>query len=200
MKNFRYILIAALLVSVSCQDEKIYDAKVDVTFVAKNEAGTRTSLVNDKVLWDDGDQIKVLWNGGSVMAEARVGDDRAEAAFSASVSEGKEYYAVSPYAAESSMTADVITVRVLQRQTGTFAGANFTVAKADDKNNMTFRHVVGYVEFMTDKAGTVEFSGAESDVLTGAVSVSGFDGDGYPRCSFDKGSSKVSVEVDEPGI
>ena len=200
MKNFRYILIAALLVSVSCQDEKIYDAKVDVTFVAKNEAGTRTSLVNDKVLWDDGDQIKVLWNGGSVMAEARVGDDRAEAAFSASVSEGKEYYAVSPYAAESSMTADVITVLVPQRQTGTFAGANFTVAKADDKNNMTFRHVVGYVEFMTDKAGTVEFSGAESDVLTGAVSVSGFDGDGYPRCSFDKGSSKVSVEVDEPGI
>ena len=200
MKNFKYILIAAVLVSASCQREEMnMETRVDVTFVASHESRTKTSLVNDNVLWESGDQIKILWNGGDAMSEARVGDDRSVAEFSASVPEGYDYYAVSPYAAESSLAGDVLTVVIPQNQTGTFAGANITVAKADAENGLKFRHAVGYVEFTTEKVGTVEFSGAENDVLAGTVTVSGFDGNELPKCSFDGGTAKVSVEVDEPG-
>ena len=200
MKNFKYILIAAVLVSASCQREEMnMETRVDVTFVASHESRTKTSLVNENVLWESGDQIKILWNGGDAMSEARVGDDRSVAEFSASVPEGYDYYAVSPYAAESSLAGDVLTVVIPQNQTGTFAGANITVAKADAENGLKFRHAVGYVEFTTEKVGTVEFSGAENDVLAGTVTVAGFDGNELPKCSFDGGTAKVSVEVDEPG-
>ena len=192
-------MMTALLVLFSCQHEEMGDARVDVTFRAVSEARTKTVLVNELVLWEEGDQVRLLWDGGSVMSQARVGDDRAMAEFDASVPEGYEYYAVSPYSAVSSLAADRISIEVPQVQAGTFAGANITVAKSDSQNNIVFRHAVGYVEFETEKTGTVEFSGAENDVLAGAVTVAGFDEDGAPQYSYRSGSSKVSVVVEEPG-
>lgn len=200
MKNFKYILIAAFGVFISCQSEEMNDdARKDVTFIARNEANTKTALVSDHVLWEEGDQIKLLWNGGAVMSEARVGDDKAVAEFVASVPDNQEYYAVSPYAATSSLSVGRISIEVPENQHGTFASANITVAKADGQNNLMFRHAVGYVEFATETTGTVEFCGAQDDVLTGTVTVAGFDEDGCPQYSYSKGSSKISVVVDEPG-
>ena len=203
MKNLKYIFIAVIFVLASCQREEHKeqsDSKIDVTFVATSENSTKTPLVNDNVLWEGGDQIRILWDGGSVMSEALVGDNREVAEFTASVDEGKTYYAVSPYAVKSSLVADdMLTVEVPQNQAGTFTGANIAVAKADEQNNLMFKHIVGYVEFSADKAGTVEFTGAEGDVLTGVVTIGDFDEKGLPQCSYDKGNSKVSVVVEEPG-
>ena len=53
MKMFKYIFIAVILVLASCQHEEVADVMVDVIFVAKSEPSTKTSLVNDYVLWDD---------------------------------------------------------------------------------------------------------------------------------------------------
>ena len=70
MKNFKYVLIAAILVSASCQrDQMNDDVRIDATFVAKNEGRTKTSLVSDNVLWDSGDQIRILWDGYYVLSE-----------------------------------------------------------------------------------------------------------------------------------
>ena len=202
MKNLKYIFIAALLVLASCQGEE-YEGKnaadVEVTFVARNEAGLKTGLVEDKVLWEEEDQIRIMWDGGSVMSEARLKNDRSVAEFVATVPAGKDYYAVYPYSAESSLASGKIAIEIPQTQSGDFAGANVTVAKADKQNNLAFRHVVGYVEFSTDKTGTFEFSGAGNDVLAGIVTVSDFDAEGVPLCSFNGGASKVSVVVEEPG-
>ena len=188
MKNLKYIFIAALVVLASCQveehDEK-NDANVDVTFIARNEAKVKTALnEEDKVLWDAEDQIAILWDGGAVMSEARLGTDRSVAEFTATVPAGKDYYAVYPYSDELSLTTAGIAVGVPRFQSGTFAGANITAAKADKQNNLAFKHIVGYVEFTTQKTGTVEFSGADNDVLAGVVSISGFDAEGVPHCSF----------------
>ena len=133
------------------------------------------------------------------MSEAQVVGDKSFAEFSASVPENHDYYAVYPYAATASLTAGRVSVEVPETQTGTFADANITVAKADSENTLAFRHVVGYVEFITEKTGTVEFCGAENDVLTGKVVITGFDERGNPLCSYSKGTSKVSVKVDKPG-
>ena len=203
MMNLKYIFIAALVVLASCQveeHEEKNDANVDVTFVARNEAKVKTTLnEDDKVLWDEEDQIAILWDGGSVMSEARLGTDRSVAEFTARVPAGKDYYAVYPYSDELSLTTAGIAVEVPHSQSGTFAGANITVAKADKQNNLTFKHVVGYVEFTTQTAGIVEFSGADNDVLAGVVSISGFDAEGVPHCSFREGQSNITVHVNEPG-
>ena len=203
MMNLKYIFIAALVVLASCQveehDEK-NDANVDVTFVARNEAKVKTALnEEDKVLWDAEDQIAILWEGGSVMSEAHLGTDRSVAEFTATVPADKDYYAVYPYSEELSLASGKIAIEIPQVQSGDFAGANVTVAKADKQNNLAFKHVVGYVEFTTQNTGTVEFSGADNDVLTGIVTVSDFDAEGVPLCSFNRGASKVSVVVEEPG-
>ena len=199
MKTLKYISIAALLMSASCQHEEITDTKVDVTFVAKAERRTKTALVNDHVLWEEGDRINVLWNGGSTESEARVGDDRSIAEFTASVPEGMAYYAVTPASVTSSLTVGRISIVVPQEQGGLFADANIAVAKADDQHNMTFMHAVGYVEFTTDKVGTVEFHGSQSDALAGTVTVTGFDNEGYPTFSCSKGTNKVTAVINEPG-
>ena len=200
MNNFKYILFATFLAFVSCQhEEAINDVRIDVTFIAQSEGRTKTVLANDYVLWDEGDQIKIMWEGGSAVSEARVGDDRTTAEFAASVPENQAYYAVTPHTVSSALTSDRITIDVPQNQTGTFAGANIAVAKADEQNHLMFRHAVGYVEFTTDKAGTVEFAGADNDILAGITTISGFEESGIPQYSYDKGTSKISVVVEEPG-
>lgn len=132
MKNFKCILIATLLVLASCQREAISDTRVDVTFVATSENRTKTALVNNHVLWEEGDCIKVMWDGGSVKSEARVGDDREIAAFTASVPEGYEYYAVTPYVMPSALQSNKLSIEVPQSQDGTFACANIACGSIRD--------------------------------------------------------------------
>lgn len=148
MTDLKYIFIAALLVLASCQGEEYEeknDANINVTFVARNEAKVKTTLnQDDSVLWEEEDKIKIIWEGGSVMAEACLGDDKSVAEFTATVPAGKDYYAVYPYSDEVSLTKDGVVVDIPQSQSGTFAGANITVAKADKQNNLEFKHVVGY--------------------------------------------------------
>ena len=115
MKNFKYIFIAALGVLASCQveeHEEKNDANVDVTFIARNEANVKTAL---------NEEDKVLWDGGSVMSEARLGADRPVVEFTATVPAGKDYYAVYPYSDELSLTTAGIAVEVPHSQSGTFA-------------------------------------------------------------------------------
>ena len=42
-------------------------------------------------------------------------------------------------------------------QSETFADANIIVAKVDDLNNLAFRHVVAFVEFVYEKVGVAIF-------------------------------------------
>ena len=79
-----------------------------------------------------------------------------------------------------------VVVKVPAVQGGAFENANIAVAKANEDNAFLFRHLVGMIEFTTDKPGKVTISGAEGDVLTGTVTVTGFDENGYPQYSEDK--------------
>ena len=213
MKKYFMIFAAALMTFAACQEEMtpeintnedgIKDYPVEMTFIASNEAGTKTAINGETITWESDDEIKVLWsNTGSNKAIAAPYNENSCAKFTTSVEEAEAYYAVHPYAAASSYVDGNIVVKVPAAQGGAFENANIAVAKADSDNAFLFRHLVGMIEFTTDTPGKVTISGAEGDVLTGTVTVTGFDENGYPEYSEDKvtdASNVIEIEVKASG-
>lgn len=207
------IFAAAFMAFAACQEEMtpeintnedgIKDYPVAMTFIASNEAGTRTAINGESITWESDDEIKVLWsNTGNNKATAAPFNENSCAKFTTSVEEADVYYAVHPYAAASSYVDGNIVVKVPAVQGGAFENANIAVAKADSDNAFLFRHLVGMIEFTTDTPGKVTISGAEGDVLTGTVTVTGFDENGYPVYSEDRvtdASNVIEIEVDASG-
>ena len=213
MKKYFMIFAAAFTTFAACQEEMtpeintnedgIKDYPVEMTFNASNEVGTKTVINGVSITWEDEDEIKVLWsNTGSNKAIAEPYDENSCAQFKTKVEEADVYYAVHPYASSSSYVDGNIVVKVPSVQGGAFENANIAVAKADSDNAFLFRHLVGMIEFTTDTPGKVTISGAEGDVLTGTVTVTGFDENGYPEYNEDKvtdASSVIEIDVKASG-
>ena len=213
MKKYFMIFAAAFMTLAACQDEMtpeintnengIYNYPIEMTFVASNEAGTKTVINGESVTWESDDEIKVLWsNTGSNKAIAEPYNENSCAQFTTKVEEAEAYYAVHPYAATSSYVDGNIVVKVPAVQGGAFENANIAVAKANEDKAFLFRHLVGMIEFTTDTPGKVTISGAEGDVLTGTVTVTGFDENGYPQYSEDNvtdASSVIEIDVKASG-
>ena len=207
------IFAAALLSFAACQEEmapettpnedEIFDYPIEMTFTAGNEDATKTVISGTSITWESDDQIKVLWSEtGYNMAKAEPFGENTCAKFTTTVEAADAYYAVHPYAAESSYSEGNIVVTIPSEQGGAFENANIAVAKATENYAFPFRHLVGIVEFSTDTPGKVTISGAEDDVLTGTVTVTGFDGKGYPVYNEDKvtdASSTIEIEVSQAG-
>ena len=213
MKKYFMIFAAALTVFAACQEEMapeinpneggILNYPVEITFTASNEAGTKTAINGEQITWESDDEIKVLWsNSGSNKAVAAPYNENTCAQFTTKVEEAEAYYAVHPFAATSSYVDGNIVVKVPSVQGGAFENANLAVAKANEENAFLFRHLVGMIEFTTDTPGKVTISGAEGDVLTGTVTVTGFDENGYPQYSEDKvtdASNVIEIDVKASG-
>ena len=210
MKKYFMIFAAALTAFAACQEEitpeintnegEILDYPIEMTFTASNEAGTKTAINREQIVWESDDEIKVLWsNTGSNKAIAAPYNENTCAQFTTKVEEADAYYAVHPYAATSSYVDGNIVVKVPAVQGGAFENANIAVARANEDNAFLFRHLVGMIEFTTDTPGKVTIYGAEGDVLTGTVTVTGFDENGYPVYNEDKvtGASNT-IEIDAP--
>ena len=213
MKKYFMIFAAALTVFAACQEEMapeinsneggILNYPVEITFTASNEAGTKTAINGEQITWESDDEIKVLWsNSGSNKAVAAPYNENTCAQFTTKVEEAEAYYAVHPFAATSSYVDGNIVVKVPSVQGGAFENANLAVAKANEDKAFLFRHLVGMIEFTTDTPGKVTISGAEGDVLTGTVTVTGFDENGYPQYSEDKvtdASNVIEIDVKASG-
>ena len=213
MKKYFMIFAAALIAFAACQEEMtpeintneggILDYPIEMTFTADNETAAKTVISGTEVMWESDDEIKVLWsNTGNNKATAEPYDSNLSANFTTTVEAADAYYAVHPYAAESSFVDGNVVVKVPAVQGGAFEDANIAIAKADKDNAFLFRHLVGMIEFTTDTPGKVTISGAEGDVLTGTVTVTGFDENGYPEYSEDKvtdASSVIEIDIKASG-
>ena len=199
MKKIFYTIIAGLMAFTACQSEFNGEPLTKVTFTAKNEAGTKTALNNVSVLWQSGDAIKVFTaNGQSAISAAKPFAANTCAEFEVDIPASETYYAVYPYSADAVFANGTINVTVPEVQSGKFADANFTVAKATANNELNFKHIVGYIEFTIDKPGTVEIFGSDGDLLTGQVCVTGFD-NYVPVYSVQNGKESVKVDVPSSG-
>ena len=216
MKKLAIIVTAALVAFAACQEEmapdtitgndgndQIVEYPEEIIFTAENEAAAKTVVSGEVVMWEEEDAIKVLWSEtGSNMAVAEPYNNNLSAKFTTRVETAEAYYAVHPYAAESSFVDGNVVVKVPAVQGGAFEDANIAIAKADNDNAFLFRHLVGMIEFTTDTPGKVTISGAEGDVLTGTVTVTGFDDQGRPQYNEDKvtdASSVIEIDVKASG-
>ena len=169
---------------------------IEKTFYAVNEPHSRTVLNNKSILWESEDEIKVFWgNDKSSLSAAKVYNSGQNATFTATVGKASAYYGVYPSSAVSSMENDILKVAIPEDQTGIFADVNFAVSKADDQDNMFFKHVVSWLEFTIDKTGILTFTSAKGTPLTGIVSIKEFDKDGMPVYDVTGGSSVVRLNI-----
>lgn len=156
---------------------------------------TKVLLNNTQILWEKGDEIDVLWDGGKASAVADPYNSSLEASFKTYVSEGAQtFYAVHPSSEASSLVDGKVNVEVPSVQDGTFSSASIAAARADADDFLVFRHLVSFVEFTIDKCGTLTFS-CGSDIAGGVTAT--FDEDGALLDYTQSGSGDV-ITVDIP--
>lgn len=175
LKKYMTIMAISLIAFSSCQDQISIPGGDGETQAPGNEEiiypiektfysvdGFSKTLLNDtQVLWETGDMIKILWDGGWASAVAAPFNSNANAEFRTRVEDGAEtFFAVHPYS-EGAFLADdkvTVTVPVPAVQDGTFSSASIAAAKAGANNHLAFKHMVSFVEFTIDKCGTLTFS------------------------------------------
>jgi hypothetical protein len=203
LKKHMTILAIAMIAFSSCQeqnpvpdnDEVLYS--VEKTFYSV-DGFSKVLLNSTQVLWETGDKIDVLWDGGKADAVADPYNSSLEASFKALVSEDAQiFYAVHPSSKASSLDGGKVTVAVPAVQDGTFSSASIAAAKADANDHLAFKHMVSFVEFTIDKCGTLTFSCGP--YIAGEVTAT-FGEDGSLDEYIQKGSGdKITVDIPRSG-
>ena len=200
LKKYMTFCAIAMIAFTSCQDrisapdnDDAFDS-VEKTFYSV-DGFTKVLLNNTQVLWEKGDKIDILWDGGKASAVADPYNSSLEASFKAYVSEDAQtFYAVHPSSEASSLVNGKVNVEVPSVQDGTFSSASIAAAKADVNDFLVFRHLVSFVEFTIDKCGTLTFRCGPD--IAGMVSAS-FNEDGDLLDCTQSGSGDV-ITVDIP--
>ena len=190
MKKIVYILSVALAAAACSKTESplttpetVDSAVSQVEFTASfGEAPVvKTQLSGTSVLWNAGDEIKILWDGGSTTAQA----DKAGATanFPATVGNASEYFAVYPSSASVSLSSGTLAVVVPSEQNGAFEDANIAIAKTSAQS-MVFKNLCALGKFTLTRSdiARVVFRGHENAPLAGNATLS-IDGSGIPSAS-----------------
>ena len=207
MKRYLSVLAFSFVAFTACVDDVLPENggtangqlqnSVEKTFTALGGNLSKTVLNHNEVLWETGDAIKVLWgNNQSVKSIGEVYNSQLNAQFKATVNEADAYYAVYPYEVASSFSNECLTVTVPEVQTGLFKDNNIIVAKADENNQMQFRHTLSYLEFTIDKAGELTFSCGKP--IAGNVKVS-FNDDGTINHTVVEGGNTITLDIKSSG-
>ena len=205
MKKYM-ILFAAVLLAACTAKETPYSVKPEKTVDSPRQAltftadavVTKTTLGADwSVSWNEGDQVKILWNGGEAVCEAELKDGKAY--FSAVVDEVNEYYAIYPAGIDAKVGADGnIVLDLPLEQNGRFEDnaviAAYTTREA--LNFGRFKSAVGMIRFaIADPAVTrVRFSATDSAPVVGSVVA-----DKTLTYETQPGGASVTLAVDGPG-
>ncbi len=203
------VMLAAVILSLTSCNDKITPsepvapdapvaAPMEITFHASHDVYSKTVLNDETVLWESGDKVRILWSDNrSYESSVDTYNSSMNADLVAEVDAASAYYGVYPYSAQSSLADDRLTVVIPENQTGLFADAGITVAKADKENNMKFKHVVSYIEFTIDRTGTLTISGGHP--LNGDITVTEFKETGTPEYYVSENTSSVSLDIKASG-
>lgn len=175
------------------------------TFSAVSE-DTKTSISGGNTVWNEGDQIRVIFSDGSASDPFTLtgGANTATGEFQGLVPNGKTAsYAVYPASAYSSVSGSTVKVAIPVSQPGTFAAGNIAVAKVASDHSMAFKNVNAFLVFQL-KSGTdvtrVEVTSVDGSNLAATVPVS-CSGDPTPGNAFSgTQASTVSMTTSGAGI
>lgn len=197
---FSFVAFTGCVNDIDPENEGVNDQftkPVEMTFTALGGNLSKTALNHNEVLWETGDAIKVLWGDDkSVKSVGEVHNSQLNATFKATVEEADAYYGVYPYDIVSSLSSGYLSVTVPEVQSGIFRDNNIIVAKADDNNQMRFRHTLSYLEFTIDTPGELTFSCGNP--VAGSVKVS-FDEDGGISHTSVEGGKVITLDIQSSG-
>lgn len=187
MKKIVYILSVALAAAACSKPENPVTnpepqepatGKVEFTAVFGEAPVVKSELSGSSVLWKEGDEISILWNGGKTTAQADAAG--AEANFTATVDDASEYFAVYPSKTTVSLSEGVLTVRIPAEQNGAFEDVNIAIAKTTERS-LVFKNLcaLGKITLSRNDIAKIEFKGGEGQSLAGDVTLS-LDGEGVP--------------------
>ena len=170
-KIFAFVAIA-ILASVACSKEQMMeqidpaqinpqtqtDAPADgfAWYVFQAGAATRTTVSGDKVLWSEGDRIKVIYGEGSgdfaLSEEAVLDADASRASFKvalpATLSDNATVYAVYPSATEASVAGGGLNIVIPNEQNAAFENADIVAAASKvSARSFSFKQVCGLISF-----------------------------------------------------
>lgn len=199
MKKYMILFAAVLLAACTAKEmpdsvkpeEAVDTPRQALTFMA-DAVVTKTSLGADwSVSWNEGDQVKILWNGGEAVCAAEL--EGGKAYFSAVVDEVKEYYAVYPASIEAQVGADgKLVLAIPTAQSGRFEDSAVIVAHTTREalNFGRFKSAVGMIRFsIVDPSVTkVRFTATDSKPVGGSVSAG-------PELTYETVPGSASVEV-----
>ena len=199
MKKYMIFSAIAMIVFSSCQDrisapdnDDAFDS-VEKTFY-NVDGFTKVLLNNTQVLWEKGDKIDILWDGGKTSAVAEPYNSSLEASFKTYVSPGAQsFYAVHPSSEASSLVDDKVSVEVPSVQDGTFSSACIAASKADLNDFLVFRHLVSFVEFTIDKCGTLTFRCGPD--IAGKISATFDEGGALLDCTQSGSGDVITVDI-----
>ena len=187
MKKIAYILSVALVAAACSKTENPVNnnelqqpaiGEVKFSAVFGEEAIVKSELSGSKVLWKAGDEISIIWNGGSTTAQADADGEKAN--FPATVDVASEYFAIYPSAASVTLNDGTLTVGIPAAQHGVFGDANIAIARTSERN-LVFKNLcaLGKITLSRNDIAKVEFKGNGTHSLAGNATLS-LDNNGIP--------------------
>lgn len=199
MRMRKYLIPLAAVLLAACTANESPDSvnlekdapRQALTFTA-DAVISKTMLGADwSVSWNEGDPVKILWNGGEAICEAELEEGKAR--FNAVVDDVKEYYAVYPASVPAQVGADgKIVIDLPSAQNGSFEDNAVIVAYTTREalNFGRFKSAVGMIRFaITDPTVTkVRFSAADGKPVSGSVTAG-------PKLAYTTVPGVASVDV-----
>ena len=187
MKKIVYILSVAIAAAACSKAE--YPAntpapqdpttdKVEFSAIFGEAPVVKSEISGTSVLWKEGDEISIIWDGGKTTAQADSAG--AKANFIATVGQAAEYFAVYPSKASVSLTESTLAVGIPAEQNGAFEDANIAIARTSDRT-LVFKNLcaLGKVTLSRNDIAKVVFKSNNEQNLAGNATLS-LDNNGVP--------------------
>ena len=210
MRRLLFWLFPLLGVLFSCTPEEgnstqsFPQGPVDVEYVATLErALSKTTISGTKLLWAEGDEISLMYDGGAeTLTVASAGET---AVFpKLTVPSEKTCYGVYPHSLGAVLDIDDngsegIILTVPDVQDGDFAEANIALARAEG-DTLAFKNLCGILKFTVtdDRVHKIVLKALNGEVLTGDVRVT-FTKAGMLAVSLRQGQSELTVNISGVG-
>lgn len=198
----KYLIPLAAVLLAACTAKESPDGRTPdangpqrLTFTADAVISKTTLGADWSVSWNEGDPVKILWNGGEAICEAVL--EEGKASFSAVVDDVKEYYAVYPASVPAQVGVDgKIVIDLPSAQNGSFEDNAVIVAYTTREalNFGRFKSAVGMIRFaITDPTVTkVRFAAADGKPVSGSVTAG-------PQRDYETVPDAASVDVEVKG-
>ena len=187
MKKIVYILSVAIAAAACSKAE--YPAntpapqdpttgKVEFSAIFGEAPVVKSEISGTSVLWKEGDEISIIWDGGKTTAQADAAGEKAN--FEATVDQAAEYFAVYPSKASVFLTESTLAVGIPAEQNGAFEDANIAIARTSDRT-LVFKNLcaLGKVTLSRNDIAKVVFKSNNEQNLAGNATLS-LDNNGVP--------------------